>query len=512
MSRSPYGATALRAGVLHFLSGKAASALLTFVLLLSLVRLMTVPDYATYVSLVALLELGGLFASFGLPWIATRYLPEFRLQASGPRLGELTRWLLICMIAADLVWALLVALLLTPLLDILGLVGYRQAFEIFLAVLFVESVSRRLRDNVLGALMMQREARLALVARQTAFLVGVALLAHGPEVSVTDVILAELAASTVGLLIAATRLMRGLSNLRALPGAADWCQPRRSEMFRTGLPMYGVSLLAAVHSPQILVLILQRMLGSDVAAAFGFIRMLYVQIVRYLPAALLASLLRPRLVAAYVEGGGVQAITRDANLAGKLSLFVLMPVLAFAAGFGQELVRELSGGKFATTGLEFPALLLALVPLSQRQLLEVVAVATGHSVLCMRAAMAGPLALPIMIGLLQLGAGVWSAIVALILGNSSFVMIVVLALTRRIGYAPDRRGLLRLMLGAGAGAATSVALALALPPVLPSWFRLSVGAAAATASFLLVTRLFRPFSESERDRLNRFIGRRIFIW
>ena len=86
MSNSPYSSSILKRGAAHFLVGKVASALLTFIILLWLVRVLAVEEYGVYVILMAGMEIALAITSFGLPWVAARYLPEYRLYANGKAL------------------------------------------------------------------------------------------------------------------------------------------------------------------------------------------------------------------------------------------------------------------------------------------------------------------------------------------------------------------------------------------------------------------------------------------
>ncbi|MGQ9686347.1 MAG: hypothetical protein ACUVT2_08595, partial [Thiobacillaceae bacterium] len=74
----PYSAAALRRGTWHFLSGKVVSGLLTFTILLALVRLLPVAEYGAYVGLIAAAELVYALGGLGLPWAAARFVPEAR--------------------------------------------------------------------------------------------------------------------------------------------------------------------------------------------------------------------------------------------------------------------------------------------------------------------------------------------------------------------------------------------------------------------------------------------------
>ena len=89
MSASPYSSDVLKRSALHFLTGKAISAALTFLIVLWLVRLLPVAEYGAYVTLVAGMELTFGLSGLGLSWMAVRYLPEYRLHAKGVELSRL---------------------------------------------------------------------------------------------------------------------------------------------------------------------------------------------------------------------------------------------------------------------------------------------------------------------------------------------------------------------------------------------------------------------------------------
>jgi hypothetical protein len=251
-----------------------------------------------------------------------------------------------------------------------------------------------------------------------------------------------------------------------------------------------------------------RVLGPEAAATFGFLRSLYDQIARHLPATLLFNLIRPKLVASFVGGGGIAELARNANMAGKLSLFALMPFIAFAAVGGANLIDWLSGARFTDTGLLFLGFMLALIPFSQRQLMESLAVATGHSALCPRAAASGLLMPPLMMGLLNFGLGLWAPIIALALGHLLFNLVILFYLARYTGYRPDLVGFYKLIAAAVAG----FLVAVWLPPLSPVWLQVLADAAVAMGTFLLMAWLIKPFAERERNRINGLMKQRFFIW
>lgn len=508
MNMSAYSGTALKRSAWHFLSGKVVSALLTFLILLWVVRLLPVAEYGAYVTLVAGMELAMIIATLGLPWLAARYLPEFRLHAPGPRLRHLVLRLLTWQAVLLVILAGILAIGLKSYLAWADLTPYRTVAQLYLLVLVVEGIGRQVRENLLSPLLLQGVAQVSMVARNLAFIALLAMVTLTDHVSLIDVVQAELVASVLGTALSLNGLARRLNRTDTLQGKSDWQEPRLSVMWRIAGNMYFSHLLTLCYSPQVFLLVIQRYLGVEAAAIFGFLRTLYEQVVRYLPATLLFGLVRPKLVASYVGGGGMNELSRNANLAGKLSLFVLMPLVAFAGVAGQDLISLLSGAKFSETGLLFLGFMLALIPFSQRQLLETVAVAVGHSRLCTYAAASGLLMLPLMYGLLVAGLSLWAPVIALGLGHLVFNGLILSGIVRHTGYQPDTIGFSKLMVAALAGFMASAWI----PAIQPVWARLMVAALLIAIVFLLVAWWIKPFAEEERARLNVLLNRRLFVW
>ncbi len=507
-SPDTYSGVALKRSAWHFLGGKAASALLTFLILLWVVRLLTVAEYGVYVTLVAGMELAMIIATLGLPWMAARYLPEFRLHAPGAQFRRLVLNLLGWQAAALAGLAGALALGLGVLMDWADLTPYHAVAQVYLLILLAEGIGRAVRESLLGPLLLQGFAQISLVVRNLVFMALLAVASQTASVSLMDVVQAELMASVAGVLLALGGLAHHLSKAIVFPGKSGWQAPRLARMWRTASQMYFAHLLSTLYSPQIYLLISQRYLGTESTAVFGFLRTLYEQISRYLPATLMFSLVRPKLVASYVGAGGVVDLSRNANLAGKLSLFVLMPVVAFVSVTGQDLVSLLSGAKFPESGLLFLGFMLALIPYSQRQILETVAVASGHGHLCIRAAASGLFMLPLMVGLLMAGLELWAPVVSLGIGYVVFNSVILAGLVRHADYRPDHRGLYKLLAAALAG----YLAAAWLPAMRSDSAHLIIVAMLVMVAYLLVAWSIKPFSEEERARLNRLFNRKLFIW
>ena len=507
MSNSPFSGDEVKRSAGHFLIGKAVSALLTFTILLWLVRLLSVPEYAAYITLVAALEITIVVASVGLPWIEARYLPEFRLHAAKSTLIRFVLQLIELQLGVFTVTAILGWLFLNWLLAITDMTGYVSVAQLYVFMLVVDGGGRRLRDGVLSMLLQQKLAQTSLVIRNVLFIIAVAIMAYYDEITLTHVVAAELIASLVGLFYCLIGLWLYLQRID-LTQKDDWQQPSWSQMWVVARNMYFSEMVTQVYSPQVFTLVIRHSLGAEATAVFGFLRNLYMQVRNYLPASLLFGLIRPKLVASYVGEGGIVELTRNANLVGKLSLFILMPLIVFSLLTGEELTSLLSGGKFPYTGYYFAGLMFSLVPASQRQILETVAMVTENSHLCNLAASLGVLTLPVTYLLIKMDFGLWSPIFATLLGNVLFCSTIVKGVTKNTHYHADYLGYNKMLF------ATFVAYLGGVEIMWDAhgwlWF-IEMGLLSCVV-FLVVAAVIQPFSESERLRINRLIKRNLFIW
>ncbi|MDO8894765.1 lipopolysaccharide biosynthesis protein [Nitrosomonas sp.] len=508
MSVSPYSSAALKRSALHFLTGKAVSGMLTLIILLLLVRVLTVEEYGIYVILVAGMELLLAVTSLGLPWTVARYLPEFRLRASGKMLAHFV-WQAMALISLFLVIGILLLLWILPwLLSSMEFAQFTDVARLYLLMMLLEGLGRNIQDNALGPLLQQGWVQISLVVRNLTLLLLLGIMVTQGMVHLCQVVLAELAASALGAVLALCGLVRYLHKNCDLSKRDDWQPPAWSEMWSIARQMYFSHLIALIYSPQVFVFFVQRYLGVEAAALFGFLRSLFGQIFRYLPATLLFGLIRPKLVASYVNTGDMLELTRNANFVGKLSLFVLMPFLIFAWLVGDELLNFLSGDKFNQTGYYLAVFLLTLIPFSQHQILGAVAMISDKSHLSLWGATLSTLVLPLAYWLLEAGMGLWSFIIAINLSHMINNAVLVIGLIHSTAYRPDSVSFFKL----AAAALVGFILVRQLEIPVNGWLDLLIMAVLASGSFLLTAYFIKPFQMEERSRLNRLLNRKIFAW
>lgn len=514
LTESPYLTANLQRSAWHFLTGRLASAVLTFFILLWVVRLLPLAEYGLYITLVAGMELMIGISGLGLPWISARYLPEYRLHAPGSCTQKLVSTLLIGMIVSLTVFTGFLGIALSHYLPYWpNLDAYREAVMLYLFVLLLEGFGRLVIVSLLEPLMQQRIVRSSMIFRQLTFIVLLFLLTSSDSGQLINVIHAELVASILGAAMGLGGLWRHLSSFTAYPGKPDWCNLKIQEMFRVGYQMYFSYLITMLYGAQIFQLIILHVLGLEAAAAFGFLRTLQDKIARFLPASLLISLIRPKLVAGYINGGGIDELRKNTNLAGKFSIFVLMPMVAIVASNGDLLVPLLSGGKFIGSGGLLLGFILVLIPFSQRQLVESIAVITGHASLCTHAAAIGLITLPLMWFMLQAELELWAGIIAMGLGHLLFHIIVNVGVFGANNYRPDWVGFLKLLISSIVACGVSM-----LPGFLgigtgaSPWLLIALQCILALIVYLTVAWWVKPFSSSERNRINILLKHQVFIW
>lgn len=498
MTEGPYSFVVLRRGAVHFLTGKVASGSLTFVSLLLLVRLMSIDEYSEYVTLIGGAQLAYAISGLGLAWAAALFIPDYRLHATGSQLANLAvrllKWQAVSLIACAvfLLWAL-PAYLSWAAMDVAF-----QVVIVWLVFFLCEGMALFFREGLLGPLMQQALVRTSVVSRQLLFLVSLGGLTWWREVSLASVLVAELLASTVGMVIAARGLKQCLLANSANPGDPGWKEVDSRRLWGTALPMFVAHVSTLAYSPSLLLVLLQRFAGVEATATFGFLRSLYEQIARFLPASLLLSLIRPKLIASYVGGGGMIALSRQANWAGKWTLLILMPGVTLAAVGGEPLIGLFSAAKFSDTGHLFFLFMLALIPFSQRQLLETVAVATGHAGYCTKMSLTGLLLLPLAIGWLYLGGGIWASVVTLGIGHLAFAAGMTWILGSN-GYVSDHKSLGKVLVSG----LFSGMMAWMLPTLYPSWVYLSVLVVVVLIAYWVAIWVTGVLTKEDRELLAR---------
>ncbi len=296
---SAYGVGRLRRGLVHFAVGKSVTALLGFASFALLAIVLPVQDYGVYVTLIATLDLMVVMSTFGVDWVAVRFIPEYRTRSMGAQLRRFVAVLVAIRIASLGAGAFIWWLALGVFLSFFRIEEWHAAATLYVFVLLSEGLARFLRDHVLDSLLLQGLSQLSLVARGATIVVVLTYFASlGEPPPLMAVAQLELAGSLFGLALAAIGTVRYLYRSReVVANAGEWTPPDRTAMARLAWHSYASFIVGLPYGTQALMMLASRMLGITGAAVFGFARNLSEQVKRYMPSSLFVGLIRPAIIA-----------------------------------------------------------------------------------------------------------------------------------------------------------------------------------------------------------------------
>lgn len=494
LSVSPYGQRAVRSGIATYLAGRGFSAVLTFTAFALAARLLNLTEYGIYAAALALLELGLALSSVGLDWVATRSLPEYRMHAGGRATVIVVLRLFVLQAVILTAIGALVANFAAALATTMQLTGAAAPFQLLGLLLAVEGVGRLSRDQMLGILMHQRAGQLAQVIRAgtLATLLGWALHSQA-AIGSKELLHFELIAAASSALGGAALLAHALWRLWPQPvGDPTWQAPASRQLWRLALHTYGSYLLALAYGPQVLTMLIARLLGAEAVAIFGFARGFADQVRRYLPTDLLQSVIRPALIAHYSTTRDFQELMLRLGLWLKSSLILLLPLLAFFSAFGALGAAALGGEHFRSA---WPVLLLMLCGagmMAWRRIVELACNTVLAPDICVRAAAWLLLAPPVMFGVLAVTGSLLGAIAVLIAAEAGFCLRALQLLHRRgFTYAWPKSSFTRLLGG--------LLLTITLLMLIHSYLMPPLGVAVIAAGTVSLTAivLLRPLSVDE---------------
>ena len=305
MTDSTYAAANIRASVRAFAIGRALTAPASFLLVFLLASFMPSGEYAAYVAATAALEICLALGTCGLDWLTQSVVPGVRVNGTATQLRRTVARLLTMQVLPYLLLGTLFAVFAPRLAQLLSEVVPAGVLRWYGLILAVEGMARMLRDQVLGALLMQRVVQVLQIQRIVLMLAAiVAMRWGGVVVTAQHIAYVELASSLATLVVGGYALTRYLAGVHAKPGEAADIRPwfgRQS--FRFVLNAYGSFLLTISIGPEVVTTIIARMLGAEATAQFGFAARVIDQLRRVLPMDLLWVIIRPALVGRFEQYG-----------------------------------------------------------------------------------------------------------------------------------------------------------------------------------------------------------------
>lgn len=437
MSSDTYATHRIRSSVKAFAIGKALTAPASFFLVFLLASVMPAQQYAAYVAAAASLEIGIAVGSFGLDWLAQRVVPGVRVQGTAIQFRRAVALLAILQTipytilgSAIILWAGAVARLLSDVVSV-------DVLRIYGAVLVIEGIARMLRDQILGALMLQRVVQVLQSCRMVVLL-SATLAMHfgGVDVTAHRMALTELTASLITLAGAAISLARYVIKHPGRDGDATSLSPWISrQSVRFAANAYGSFLLTLSLGPEVVTALVARMLGVEATAQFGFAARVVEQVRKFLPMDLLWVVIRPALIGRFESSGrDFGRLTGDVAVILRANLLLLGAVMVLFLGAGDAAAHLSTRGNLNLPPLFLGILLVQVLGHSLRRSLELTAFTIGRSHLFLVGSFAS-LAVPVLLMLfLSVYPSLYPVPLAMLAAETLFSFIVFHGL-RRDGHA-----------------------------------------------------------------------------
>ncbi|MCB1935410.1 MAG: oligosaccharide flippase family protein [Nitrosomonas sp.] len=362
-----YSGIRFRQAIKHFLLGRAAQAISSFILLIWLVRLLTPADYGAYMVLWGMVDMMVMISSFGMLDAVRRFLPELVERGAPGVLAGFVRWMTLIRLVIMVIWAALIVIFWSDIAGWMGFSVSQQDTALLAAGLIITVISFRYAAEMLECLLEQRWSQLTRALLPLGRLVGVAMLVTVGSLTLAQLLWVDLIVSLVCFLLAEFFLMR---KLRRLPGVGDYRVGVR-EIASFAWHMTGVNLLHSAANAGTLRILVARTLGLEAAGMFAFLQQLLTMVGRYLPANLLASIIRPMLISRYVAGE-TGIVNQGMALLWKINILIISAGMAMMVVAGDAFIMLASSGRFADAGLIMLIMLMGLGATSQSQLVVMI--------------------------------------------------------------------------------------------------------------------------------------------
>jgi O-antigen/teichoic acid export membrane protein len=507
----PYSAYQVRKSLIHFIFGKGATAIIGIALLLFVVRALPVNDYGIYIALLAVLEITQLASNLGLFAAAYRYVPELRSQNKGAALHSLLLRLSALRLLTLIAAVAIMGLLSTPIVALLNIKTYEQVFVLYGMVIVSEGFARYL-DILFDSLLLQKYSQIASLIRNGLRLIGLVILMACVvgDISLINWVKVELSASCIGAITSALILFTYSFNLKKKsPGLkGESVKPNKYLVFAG--PSYLAQLIGLAYGPETTKLILTKISGVLQVGAFGFAASFSAMLQRYLPVFLLLGLVRPLFVSTHNLADRNMRLNQLANIVLKLNLFVLFPLIAFMLASGDQLASLLSGGKFPDAGSFLVILMVLLVFQTWHAVLGLVTLALEDGTSGLYGTVLGLLGLFAGVAFLP-KFGAYSLCVGLIISEMMWCGYVLLSLYKK-GMKIKNDWL-------GTGKIFIFSLVALLVAELSQQLFQAPQLLAICSDLIIIGVVFtylayriKPFTNDERNLINKILPRPVFVW
>lgn len=506
-----YSADRVRRSLVHYLLGRGTASLASFATAILLIRIFPVNTYALYTAFSGLLVFIGMASTGGIDRVVPRFLPELKQVGADRTMRSYIIWLsglrmffTLCILLPLLLFSDSIA----GFLKFTGAAGPSVLFS-FSAFVLARTMSAQF-SLVLQSLLHQREATIGniieFVTRLAVILIG---YLYFDRMALDTVYWIFFVSSGLGCTYLCVQVYRYTGKMDAVKDRQEVDRIPLQRLLQVGWNNYLYRFLGFPTTTQASKILAASFLASFQTAILGFSCTIIDVMVRYLPASLLLGLIEPVFMARYSEDRNFENLNQMAQIVLKINLFLIAPAAAWMAFAGSPVLGVISVGKYTDAALTIVALMVWVMIYSQQLVLQLILNAIEETHLLVSSNLRVLLFLPVYLGLiLGLGlTGLLSGIILLPTIRNYYIV----SKMRNLGYPYklDWPRLKRIIISAICSAG------------LVAWFfdfeirELTDSLVAGIGTFgiyLIFLYFWKAFATSERDLLNRFAGRKVFIW
>lgn len=430
--RKHYGWDAVARSLTHFLLGKSFRMISALTMLLVLVRVLPVDQYAVYVSFQALIAIVDVLTSIGVKKVLFRFLPE--LRATGNNRAAYRLLLYGMLFRLFVVSMLFLAMLpfLPFIADVFNIGHWAWLLPWYLLLGFVRLTAHWLSE-CLESFLWQRESQYSMALGSAIAAGGVLVLALGGNLSLDQVVMVAFLGDTAALvMLLSSWLRKWKTDPQRNLGDSNWWGNNRGRAIRYGAWSYALSQSSLLYGSAPNRLVAASALPAAELALLGVADSMMAMARKWVPIRLLMSMVRPLIMARFATTGDFGTATRTADFVFRFNLMLLTLPVVILAVVGTPLLDWITAGKYPAAGYLLMGFLIVLVTQGVRDLLELMVQAIEKPSILFWTNLIQSASLFVALPLLPL-IGVWGLVVANLTGMVVANAIVIFRLARQ-GY------------------------------------------------------------------------------
>ena len=373
-----YGKKRIQQSLIYFVLGKGVSAVAGVSAMLLVIRGLSVESFAAYSVLVALVEILSTISGLGLAHVLMRYVPElyskhYQVSLRNLIYGSLGLRSIVLLLATFVAYQFA-----GELAPLVGLGSVISTFKVFLLVIVLRATTHFL-SQCLESTLHQDFAQFSFTVGTLARLIGMLYLLQQGDVRLIDVIWVEAIGDALSLLVILIGVIVMIhskdkdkdKDKQHTADDGNWLRSHLKTIAKFALAGYVQHLVITPYGGPTNRLVGGRMLDVGTMAAYGFAQSLYEYMKRYMPAQLLAGLIRPIIVARYCEHRDFSSSARMCEQVLQINILFIVGIFMTLVMGGEEALSIMSAGKYGAASLPILAMLFFVLLLeTQRQQIE----------------------------------------------------------------------------------------------------------------------------------------------